>query len=427
MSYRFSIIVPIYNVEDYIEDCLKSVLDQSYKNYEVICIDDGSTDQSGIIIDAIKERDSRVKVIHKGNGGLSSARNAGIREASGKYVMFLDSDDMLTDGALDALNKATEQYDVDIIGYETAHLIYEEGMTVDPQKNNYYSVEGTYTGVKTGEEYFTEMIEGKDFVESACLFLFKRVWLFENKMWFSEGRIYEDADFIFRCHMICERMVHIPEKLYVYRVRKGSIMSQGFSLTQAECRLWITEILLKEAFSKEHTKRGVNAIVEFALGIIYHFKFISNHLGYDDLQKLHEKEGLDKFFIKTCEIETGKGIYNRELYLRGLLDVAKTYDKVILYGAGIVGKKTYEILKKYDAQKNILGFAVSRCDDEYEQFGVPVRQIDHYTPSKDTAVVITAGGKFHMEMIDSARKIGFDNFYLVDYKLESYMDTVLSD
>lgn len=426
MSPKISIIIPIFNVENYLLDCINSILDQSYDNYEMICIDDGSTDNSGKIIDEIERKDERIKVIHKENGGQSSARNVGLRAALGKHIMFLDSDDMLVDGALGILDEAIGKYDVDIIGYETAPLIYDEGMTVDPQKNKYYSVDGNYMGIKSGKEYFTEMIEGKDFVESAGLFMFKKTWLDKNDMWFAEGRIYEDADFIFRSHMLCKKMIHIPEKLYIYRVRKGSTMTQAFSLKQAECRLWVTEVLLKEVFSKEHTQREINAIVEFALGIIYHFKFISNHLGYEDLQELHKKEGVDKFFVRTCEIETGKGIYNRELYFRGLLDVAKTYENVILYGAGIVGTKTYETLKKYNAIGNITGFAITKCEVSCSKCGIPVRQIDDYSPSENTAVIITAGGKFHMEMIDIARTIGFEHFYLVDYKLESYMDGLLS-
>ena len=94
----FSIIVPVYKVEDYIEKCIDSILLQSYTDFELILIDDGSPDKCPLICDQYKERDSRVKVIHKQNGGLSSARNAGLKVAKGEYILFLDSDDFFISG-----------------------------------------------------------------------------------------------------------------------------------------------------------------------------------------------------------------------------------------------------------------------------------------------------------------------------------------
>ncbi len=93
MTDKISIIVPVYNVEKYLKECIESILSQTYKNIEIILIDDGSTDNSGKICDEYLKKDSRVKVIHKENGGLSDARNTGIEIASGKYIGFVDSDD----------------------------------------------------------------------------------------------------------------------------------------------------------------------------------------------------------------------------------------------------------------------------------------------------------------------------------------------
>ena len=92
-NYKVTIIVPVYNVEQYIEKCVESILRQNYKNIEIILVDDGSTDLSGDICDAYGKKDTRVKVIHKSNGGLSSARNTGLKIASGEYISYVDSDD----------------------------------------------------------------------------------------------------------------------------------------------------------------------------------------------------------------------------------------------------------------------------------------------------------------------------------------------
>lgn len=96
MEEKISVIVPVYNVEKYLERCVESIFKQTYKNIEIILVDDGSTDNSGKICDKFLKKDERVKVIHKENGGLSDARNAGLEILSGKYIMFVDSDDWIS-------------------------------------------------------------------------------------------------------------------------------------------------------------------------------------------------------------------------------------------------------------------------------------------------------------------------------------------
>ena len=114
-----SIIIPVYNVKPYLKRCVESVLNQSYTDFESILVDDGSTDGSSVICDEYLERDSRIRVIHKENGGLSDARNAGIKAAVGEYILFVDSDDFLNTDALDTLTKEIRP-GVDIItgGYK---------------------------------------------------------------------------------------------------------------------------------------------------------------------------------------------------------------------------------------------------------------------------------------------------------------------
>ena len=113
----FSIIVPVYKVENYLEDCIESILHQSYKDFELILIDDGSPDKSPEICDEYNAKDDRISVIHKKNGGLSSARNAGLDNANGEYIVFIDSDDILREGALEKISNYLGNYpDVLIIG-----------------------------------------------------------------------------------------------------------------------------------------------------------------------------------------------------------------------------------------------------------------------------------------------------------------------
>ena len=109
-----SVVIPVYNVEKYLIRCLESVILQTYRNLEIVLVDDGSTDNSGKICDEYAERDSRIKVIHKENGGLSDARNVGIKSASADYIVFIDSDDYVKNVYVQSLVEIALRYDVDI-------------------------------------------------------------------------------------------------------------------------------------------------------------------------------------------------------------------------------------------------------------------------------------------------------------------------
>lgn len=114
MQELISVIVPVYNVEKYLKKCIKSIMSQSYTNLEIILINDGSTDNSGKICDELKDRDKRIKVIHKSNGGLSDARNAGLKIANGKYIGFVDSDDYIAEDMFETLYNINKKYNSDI-------------------------------------------------------------------------------------------------------------------------------------------------------------------------------------------------------------------------------------------------------------------------------------------------------------------------
>ena len=101
-DFLISVIIPVYNVEEYLDECVKSLMSQTYSNYELILVDDGATDKSGLLCDEWEKTDNRIKVIHKENGGLSTARNAGLDIASGDYICFIDSDDFVRDNYLES-------------------------------------------------------------------------------------------------------------------------------------------------------------------------------------------------------------------------------------------------------------------------------------------------------------------------------------
>lgn len=217
MKEKISILIPVFRVEKYIKKCISSVLNQTYKNLEIILIDDGSDDNCGAICDAYQTADSRIKVIHKENGGLSSARNAGLRIATGEYLYFLDSDDFIEEKLIEDLLRLQKQYDADII-IGTLCKVDENDEPVEEISfcNEVISLEGLE---------MLDYILKKSPSWEACGKLYKRS-LFENTF-FLEGVLYEDLHLLPKLFAKAKKIVLINNGMYHYLFRAESIMGQS--------------------------------------------------------------------------------------------------------------------------------------------------------------------------------------------------------
>lgn len=214
---QLSIIIPVFNVEKYLEECINSVLQQTFSNFEIILVDDGSTDSSGNICDLYSRKDRRIQVIHKENGGLSSARNAGLRIAKGKYVGFIDSDDWISETMYQHLYEEAEKTAADI-----ASCRYQE---VDRRpkldKNIYHKTE-----IREKQEVLKAFFLRK-ISESVCDKIFrKELW---EEIRFPEGEINEDTITLFYILLKSHKLIYFDSPEYYYRKRQGSITKSGYS------------------------------------------------------------------------------------------------------------------------------------------------------------------------------------------------------
>ena len=182
---RFSIIIPIYNTQLYLPQCVNSVLSQEYNDYEVILIDDGSTDQSGSIADMYAKNNSNIIVVHKNNGGQSSARNVGLDKCSGDYVVFLDSDDYLADNSLKALNDIVERNSPDVIAGYGMQFSKEGIKEAVPFRNG-------LEGVVSGKTFYRVAFYQNRLSVGPPYYVYKRSFLEKNHIRFKEGLIHED-------------------------------------------------------------------------------------------------------------------------------------------------------------------------------------------------------------------------------------------
>lgn len=221
-----SIIIPVFNVEKYLSMCIDSLLKaEGIEETDIILVDDGSSDKSGEIADSYAAAHENIRSFHKENGGASSSRNLGIKEARGKYIFFCDSDDE-TDPALfsDFIAK-TKTSSADVFLWD-CDIIYEEKSILSRKNTSYFShcglerVEKTYTGRQVVESLVKD---GKGLIASVCLGAYRRDYLLDNGLFLEEGTTYEDELWIPQVFLNAKSVVYIPEKIYLYRIRHGSV------------------------------------------------------------------------------------------------------------------------------------------------------------------------------------------------------------
>lgn len=216
----FSIIIPVYKVESYLEECVNSVLHQTFSNIEVILVDDGSPDRCPQICDDYAEKDSRVWVIHQKNSGLSMARNAGLKAAQGEYILFLDSDDYyLTDRFLEVVREHIGSADLDVIFHRRRK--FDETTDTMKKKPSPYAEE--LIQEQDAGRLFKLLSEKNQLDASAALKVLRRAFLIENELYFEPGLLSEDVEWFFRLAHCVKTATVINEVAYCYRLRSGSI------------------------------------------------------------------------------------------------------------------------------------------------------------------------------------------------------------
>lgn len=229
-----SIVVPVFNVEAYVERCIKSLISQSYENVEIIMVDDGSTDKSGDICDKYKAKDFRIKVIHKSNKGLSDARNVGIGQARGKYISFVDSDDWVAKEYIAEMYKLIKKTNSDVVTCEIKQ-------TSRMRKNKNF-----------------EVYKEHDREDSVKQLLYQRIpasangKLYKIDLWddvrFPIGKLYEDVETIYFIFNKCEKISNTNKIMYFYFFRNDSIVNQKFSIKKMDyvenCRCLLENVKL---------------------------------------------------------------------------------------------------------------------------------------------------------------------------------------
>jgi len=302
MQPKVSVIVPVYNIEDYIEECICSILEQSYHNIELILVDDGATDSSGEICEEFAKKDNRIKVIHQKNGGLACAVNTGLRNVTGDWIVFVDGDDCISPTTIQYAMGLQQRYAADLVIYDFSFnkqmedteefLMHTDNIGALKNlyiKNNDYENSRLVTTVRWTKLYRKNVLDG---------------------IVFPEGRIHEDEivhEILYRCNSV----VYTNRKCYFYRQRESSIVHENMSVKVLDKLQSFKERV--EFFKKIENKELVElAVNKFVLLFVQMF-CRSNQLKDDKEKKL--------FLERLEEYEVWLQAYKKRLYGKARLEM----------------------------------------------------------------------------------------------------------
>ncbi len=260
-SELISVIVPVYNVEQYLEKCISSIIDQTYRNLEIILVDDGSTDQSGALCDEFAQKDGRIRVIHKENGGVADARNVGIEACNGEYVSFVDSDDYIHPEMLAKLYDSLKQFGADVSICQYFLVDENGGITYGVSFHDFVPY-----GVITGDQALQKLLYNKSgyFVVVWNRLVKKKLF---SQVRFPLDRAYEDEYVAHRLFGQCEKVICIQDALYYYLQRPNSIMSNVRNGFMMERYLNHVEVMLDRMQYLKSIRKNEYAAVAYRRGV----------------------------------------------------------------------------------------------------------------------------------------------------------------
>ncbi len=354
-----SIIIPVYNVEHYLEECIQSVLNQDFKNLEIILINDGSTDKSGDICDSFAQNKNYISVIHqKENFGVSVSRNAGLEAAKGKYSIFLDSDDYLYENTLSGLAK--------LINEKPQTDVFIGKFSVNPEMNREFCFENIFNKEKLINNETDDLIphikRNRNFYSMCWYYIIKLDFIKRNNLYFSpQVRIFEDTEFVTRMLCLGRKFSFYDELFYCYNIRPGSL---GQSISEDDSLSGLIVVnnlckLLKNNDIENVTKDFIYSKIKFVLNFLTPCMIINNRKtlhrlsivisnNLENLSILNKiSQGFDLyFFINTFGTYYGLILYKSYITEKVISLTMNTENKEIyIFCAGIYGESIAHILK----------------------------------------------------------------------------------
>lgn len=447
---KVSILVPIYNVERYLRQCLDSIVNQTLRDIEVICINDGSTDGSLSIILEYASRDARVKVVDKPNSGYGHSMNIGLGLATGDYIGIVESDDFADAGMFEKMFDAAQSNDAEVV------------------MSNFYH----FWGHSAAEEQFTENFKGSTYnriispmVERSLFFsmsaiwcgIYKRSFLANRGIRFLEtpGASYQDTSFSFKVWTSAEKVYVVKDAFLHYR--RDNMNSSVNSASKVFCIC--DEYAEIERYLEQYpAKKAELAPIAFAKKFIayrwnYHrllpaFQYafllkmaeqfkLADQQGIIDPQYLSDADYMevyevvnhpDSYFRRTSkELQDDRlmsdSTLNLQMYRQGFVDAVRQFKGAIIFGAGIIGKEIAQKLIEKENLNNLVCFAVSETSEsQLHPLGIPVCALSELSDkAEDHVVLVAIKEQDQYEVINKLKALQFKNIVSVDFRLRSLL------
>lgn len=442
---EISVLVPVYNVALYLEQCLDSLINQTFQNFEIVCVDDGSTDESGGILDRYALMDARIKVIHKKNTGYGNTMNVALDHAAGNYIAILESDDFAEPDMLQKLYDWAEAQNADVVKGDYFH--YADGQDTFVNRLGVYEKE-TMINVFSCPDIL-------NLADSIWSCLYKRSFLMDHGIRFHEtqGASYQDISFSLQVWLQAERVCFIKDPLLHYRRdNPGSSMNNPSKLFCV-----FNEYEWIEEKGKNILDSCPNVCRHFVASkyrdILNHYYRVGVQYQYALLVKLEqslhkdrekgwieESAFLSNVWTQICEIEADRdcffkrtarpvsdtrlstcGFKNTQVYEKAFFDALSAYPKVFVYGAGQVGKGLAKAIQRRGGRVD--AFLVTRMmDGQSDCMGIPVMEVGEAASlTESCAVVIAVTEWSQYELYGILETYGFRHIFRADETVRKAM------
>ncbi len=423
MEALVTVIVPVYNVQHYLQKCLDSICEQTYKNIEILCIDDGSTDESGRILNQYKQKDKRITVIHKANAGYGHTMNMGIDHARGKYMQIVESDDYIKPDMIEKVVKAAEQFQLEIVKSDFWRFFQEDNLE--------------YNSICTNNSHYNRILSARNdmtiFDDNMYIYTgtYRMDFIRKNRIRFHEspGASYQDNGFWFQTLALAEKIMFLDRAFYC--IRRDNPNSSYYSTDKIYAMGrefdYIKKFILERLNGEKkylyiHNKYRMIGYYFTAQRLDPRYGDEFHRFVYEEIKREYDEQNIEEsmvssFFLNMLELimndddswfYTARYNMPKDTVIR--LNHAK---RIIIYGAGIVGTRVYQNMKKFSWK--IVGFAVSDKDIvEEKKEDLPVKSIYHWIQEESSCLIVIAAGEVNREqMKETLNELGVTDYICV--------------
>lgn len=435
---KVSVLIPIYNVQEYLKQCLDSIINQTLTDIEIICVDDGSTDRSGEILDQYADMDARITAIHKNNSGYGHSMNVALANAAGEYVAIIESDDFAEPDMLEKMYMTAVEQKADVV--KSNHYDHQNGKDIFFGRLNDYPLNKLLN-----VSNFPELLNLADTIWSC---LYNREFLVDNQIRFHEtpGASFQDISFSLQVWINAQRVYFVRDAVIHYR--KDNPDSSMHNPDKIFCVFdeyeWL-EILFNEKWTKDTETEKYFVATKYR-DYLEHYYRVAMQYQYALLLRIRESLLKDigsgrvdevaftpALWEKICAIshdekafylETTRNIpdprikffdlKNEETYITAFFQKLKEYPHVVVYGAGNIGQKLAAAILKNGGKVDC--FAVTTADQNCTECnGIPIKELREVADMADScAIIVAVSEKSQYELCRNLSQYDFKNIYRVD-------------